>query len=102
MIGITGKGALEMDRRLVELAQVAVGIAQIGESIGVIWFEVQRPPVRDRSCLRPPLVLESSAEIVVNLRILRVERQHLLIVADRLVELPEVLQRGGEIAAGPD
>ena len=40
MIGITGEGALKMDDRLVELAQVAVGIAQIGVSIGVIWFKV--------------------------------------------------------------
>src|SRR6266446_1266844 len=102
MIGNQRKGALKMDNRLIELAQVAVGIAEIGERVDVIWVNGQCPPVRGRSRLQPPLVLESSTEVVVDLRILRVDRQHLLIMADRLAELPEVLQRCGEIAAGPD
>src|SRR6266478_6142141 len=88
MIGNQRKGALKMDNRLIELAQVAVGIAEIGESVDVIWVNGQCPPVRGRSSLQPPLVLESSTEVVVDLRILRVDRQHLLIIADRRLARP--------------
>ena len=80
-----------MDSCLFELAEVTVGIAQIGERVDVLWVNGQRPPVSGRSGFQPPLVLESRTEVIIDLRILQVDRQNLLIMADRLVQPPEVL-----------